>query len=219
MPIIRSSYFEQGQLGETDLPAHSSLDNVPCHLLGAIYGLALPYARNDEQLAIMDMHNQLPHESVWRVVYESLQEQFHRPHLSALQAGLFYLHKLSQDKEIHVTSPTAFKLSWLGSLVGMAYNLGLQFETRMCALPAEERQTRRRLWWALYIEDKWLSLLMGRPPFIQHAEWDVGELDDSDFRIPQSAPFSSAPLAKVASPFRNMARLAVIAESVQSSLL
>lgn len=218
MPIISSTYFGQEGLAEADLPAQGSLDNIPCHLLGAIYGLALPFARNDALLDVIYMHHPLPHEEVWRIVYDSLQEQLHRPHLSVLQAGLIYLHKTRQDRKTQASSPDAFKWSWLGSLVGMAHNLGLHIETRMCAMPAEERQVRRRLWWAIYVEDKWLSLLMGRPPYIHHNEWDVSELDDDDFRVPRNVPFSPLPLVKLAGPFRDMALLAIIAESVQSSL-
>lgn len=88
----------------------------------------------------------------------------------------------------------------------------------MCAIPAEEKQIRRRVWWAIYIEDKWLSLLLGRPPYIRQEEWDVSALDDRDFGPPSYVLYSSASLVKVAAPFRDMAQLAVIAESVQSSL-
>jgi hypothetical protein len=161
------------------------------------------------------MYEQLPYDRIWRICWGSLQEEIHRPHLSTLQAGILYLHK-SRDRV--ATQPPAFTWSWLGSLVGMAHNLGLHLETRMCAIPLEERQIRRRLWWAIYVEDKWLSLLMGRPPYLHREEWDVSVLDDDDFTIPASAPFTSLALTKVTTPFREMARLAVIADSIQSSL-
>lgn len=198
-------------------PGHNALDHVPCHLLGAIYGLALPFARNDEHLSIVEMYRQLPCEAVWRIVYDSLQEQLHRPRLSVLQAGLFYLHKTRQDNLAFATAPDAFKWSWLGSLVGVAHNLGLHLETRMCAIPAEERQIRIRLWWALYIEDKWLSLLTGRPPYICEAEWDAGELIESDFTVPPTVPLADISHADLTRPFRDMARLSTIADTVQSS--
>lgn len=177
----------------------------------------MPFARNDDHLAILEIHNKLPQDTVWRIVYDSLQEQFHRPRLSVLQAAILYLHKESQARQSHVMSPTAFKWSFMGSIVGMAHSLGLHLETRMCAIPMEEKQIRRRVWWAVYIEDKWLSLLLGRPPYIRFDEWDVTDLDDTDFGPPNAVPFSSVPLHKVTAPFRDMARLATIADSVQSS--
>lgn len=88
----------------------------------------------------------------------------------------------------------------------MAQNLGLHLETRMCAIPTEEKQLRARLWWALYTEDKWLSLLMGRPPYISHSEWDVAQLEETNLSIPGSIPFTDVSHAKLTRPLRNMAR-------------
>ncbi|KAM0370016.1 hypothetical protein ACHAPY_010695 [Fusarium culmorum] len=215
MPIISSTYFSQDLL-YNPLPGPSALDYVPCHLLGAIYGLALPFARNDEHLSIIEIHHQLPSADVWNIVHESLQQQLRTPDLSVLAAGLMCLHATMNHR--FTTTTDTFKWTWLGTLVGIAQNLGLHLETRMCAIPAEEKQLRARLWWALYVEGSWLSLLMGRPPYISNDEWDVGELDDTDFAIPTSIPCTDIGHAEVTRPFRDMARLSVIAHSVQFSL-
>ncbi|CAF3618896.1 unnamed protein product [Fusarium graminearum] len=215
MPIISSSYFSQDLL-DNPLPGSTALDHIPCHLLGAIYGLALPFARNDEHLSIIEIHHQLPSADIWNIVHESLQQQLRTPDLSVLTAGLMCLHATMNHR--FATTTDTFKWTWLGTLVGIAQNLGLHLETRMCAIPAEEKQMRARLWWALYIEDSWLSLLMGRPPYISDDEWDVGELDDTDFAIPTSIPCTNVGHAEITRPFRDMARLSVIAHSVQSSL-
>ncbi|ESU17370.1 urease [Fusarium graminearum PH-1] len=153
---------------------------------------------------------------IWNIVHESLQQQLRTPDLSVLTAGLMCLHATMNHR--FATTTDTFKWTWLGTLVGIAQNLGLHLETRMCAIPAEEKQMRARLWWALYIEDSWLSLLMGRPPYISDDEWDVGELDDTDFAIPTSIPCTNVGHAEITRPFRDMARLSVIAHSVQSSL-
>ncbi|KAI1036175.1 hypothetical protein LB504_011413 [Fusarium proliferatum] len=216
IPIISSTYFTQELLSDA-YPAPGVFDHVPCHLLGAMYGLAMPFARNDDHLSIVDIHNQLPREAVWSLVYESTQEGIRRPQLSVLQAGLFYLHGMSQGQQPLSTAPDAFRWSWLGSLIGMAQNLGLHLETRICAIPTEEKQLRARLWWALYTEDKWLSLLMGRPPYISHNEWDVAQLEETDFSIPSNIPFTDVSHAESTRPFRDIARLSVIASSVQAS--
>ncbi|EMT69639.1 Urease [Fusarium odoratissimum] len=185
-------------------------------LIPVSWGLRL-IRLNDDHLSIVDMHNQLPLEAVWRLVHESLQVEIRHPQLCVLQAGLFYLHGIGQDHQPLSTAPDAFKWSWLGSLVGMAHNLGLHLETRMCAIPTEEKQLRARLWWALYTEDKWLSLLMGRPPYISEDEWDVSPLEESDFSVPISVPFADVIHAELTRPFRDMSRLSAIASLVQSS--
>ncbi|ENH69263.1 Urease [Fusarium oxysporum f. sp. cubense race 1] len=202
----------QDETGVVDASLRARLNE----LIPVSWGLRL-IRLNDDHLSIVDMHNQLPLETVWRLVHETLQVEIRHPQLCVLQAGLFYLHGIGQDHRPLSTAPDAFKWSWLGSLVGMAHNLGLHLETRMCAIPTEEKQLRARLWWALYTEDKWLSLLMGRPPYISEDEWDVSPLEESDFSVPISVPFADVTHAELTRPFRDMSRLSAIASLVQSS--
>lgn len=202
------------------MPDRAVLDALPAHLLGALYGAALPFAVNDDQLAVLHIYDQLPLDGVWRLVYRCLQGELHRPRLSVLQAALLYLHKTGPDRRRYAASDTAFVWSFMGSIVGLTHSLGLHLECRMFGIPAWEKRLRRRLWWAVYIEDKWLSLLMGRPPYVRQGEWDVSELDDADFDVPRAAAplaYAGAAAAK-ASAFRDMARLALVADSVQVSL-
>ncbi|KJZ73953.1 hypothetical protein HIM_06621 [Hirsutella minnesotensis 3608] len=207
------------QLGLTHgdaVPDGATLESLPVHLLAALYGSALPFVVNDDQLAVLHMYDQLPLDRVWRVVYRSLHDQLHRPRLSVLQAALLYLHKTASDRGRYAASDTAFVWSFMGTVVGLAHSLGLHLECRMFGVPAWEKRQRRRLWWAVYIEDKWLALLMGRPPYIRQDEWDVSALDDADFDIHHPSTYASAVPAK--SAFRDMARLALVADSVQASL-
>ena len=48
-------------------------------------------------------------------------------------------------------------------------------------LPKWERGLRKRLAWAVYIEDKWLSLKNSRPSHINELNWVVVSLVDEDF--------------------------------------
>ncbi|KAF0329465.1 hypothetical protein GQ607_003414, partial [Colletotrichum asianum] len=88
----------------------------------------------------------------------------------------------------------------------------LHLECPMMGLPAQEKRLRRRLCWAVFIQDKFLSLHTGRPPYIRNDEWDVGELDNFDF-----LPWNETHASK-ASPFRDLARLSLIAERLQADL-
>ncbi|KAH8424406.1 fungal specific transcription factor domain-containing protein [Aspergillus melleus] len=150
----------------------------------------------------------------------------HTSHLSTLQAGLLYLHRGLQGPE-NAIADSPFIWSFLGLLVGIATCLGLQLECRLMGLPAWEKRLRRRLWWALYAEDKWRSLLMGRPPYIRNDEWDVEDLDDDDFRLdgmPVELLLSATTENEYqrntlhAQVFRNFVDLAKIAEELQHSL-
>lgn len=153
-------------------------------------------------------------------------EEVHTPHLSLLQAGLLYLHKLPRGSQSSIAD-SPFMWSFVGQLVGLATTLGLQLECKPMGLPAWERRLRRRLWWAIYAEDKWRSLLTGRPPFIREDEWDVSDLDDTDFRIDEAqVSFLLASNTQsqhddlyYAQQFQQFARLSRIADEVQHTLL
>ncbi|KAJ5279507.1 hypothetical protein N7478_004879 [Penicillium angulare] len=197
---------------------------MPVHLLAAIYALATPFAKFDDYLCVLNAYSTPPTDKLWRMVFEIILDQIHTPHLATLQAGLLYLHKPKQTNQSAITD-SPFVWSFVGQLVGLASSLGLQFECQPMGLPAWERRLRRRLWWAIYAEDKWRCLLMGRPPYIRQDEWDVTDLDDEDFRIDQMqidfllAPSDQSQRDEVnAQQFQYFAQLSRIADEVQLRL-
>lgn len=60
---------------------------------------------------------------------------------------------------------------WLGKAIRCAQDLDLHLEVRMRS--RVEADMRRRVWWAVYIMDRTLSLEIGRPFMIDDAECDV----------------------------------------------
>ena len=211
LPVV--SRFQLGITPADRVPPAAALERCPLHLLGAMYALALRYVPYDKHLAVWYSQTSLSTDALWRFVYEELQEQIHQPSLSVVQAALLYLHKEPADDKRHSLTDTPFTWSWTGKLVGLTTSLGLHTECSMWAIPSWEKRLRRRLWWAVYAEDKWRSLLMGRPPYIHWQEWDVEELDPSYFvsasaDIPQDERI----------PFQSFIALTLIAESVQESL-
>lgn len=217
LPLV--SRFQLGLAPSCHVPDVSVLEQIPVHLLAAIYASALPFAAHDDYLCVLSTYNSTPADRLWRIVYERLAEEIHTPHLSALQAGLLYLHKPLLDDSRSATADTPFVWSWVGSMVGLASSLGLHIECRMWGIPAWEKRLRRRLWWAVYAEDKWRSLLMGRPPFIRREEWDVSELDAGDFifQAHSGAQGHAGVGGPVEVPFRFLVDLAQIAETIHDS--
>lgn len=197
-----------------DTTSPSPLDAIPVPVLAAMYALAMPFALNDELLAVVNAFESPPLPQLWSMVYGLIQAEIHRPSLSTIQAALLFMHKDAGTSDGSDLSSSSFLWSFIGSTVGMAHSLGLQLECRMFGVPTADKRLRRRLWWALYVEEKWQSLLMGRPPYIRADEWDVGELCDGDF---ERGYFGDGADARFA-PFRDMARLAVIAADVQEKL-
>lgn len=165
---------------------------------------------------MLHTYNELPVDRLWRMVYEIFVEEIHTPHLATLQAGLLYLHK-PLDENRSATADSPFTWSFVGSVVGLACSLGLHIECRMWGIPAWEKRLRRRLWWAVYAEDKWRSLLMGRPPYIRREEWDVSELDKGDFVLQAHSPPGCTDIGDFDVPFRYLIDLTQIAETIHES--
>jgi hypothetical protein len=177
-----------------------------------MYALALRFISYDEHCVVWHAQTSLSTDVLWRFVYEELQEQIHQPQMSVVQAILLYLHKEPADEKRYSLTDTPFTWAWTGKLVGLTTSLALHTECSMWAIPSWEKRLRRRLWWAVYAEDKWRSLLMGRPPYIHSEEWDIEELDASHFGT------TLADLTqKEHVPFQSFIGLTQIAESVQET--
>lgn len=215
LPVISRS-----QLGFTttsnQFPELAALSTLPVYLLAAIYASAFPFIAHDDYLCVLGTYHSSPVQKLWRIVYESLTVEIHSPRLAVLQASLLYIQKQPIDEARYTTADTPFVWSFVGQIVGLACSLGVHIECRMWGIPAWEKRLRRRLWWAVYAEDKWRSLLMGRPPYIHPAEWDVSDLDEGDFLVGPRQGFSTLS-CDTEIPFRFLVNLARVAEEIQAT--
>ncbi|EED19110.1 conserved hypothetical protein [Talaromyces stipitatus ATCC 10500] len=215
MPLIsRSQIGLPGRLNE------QSLQDVPVHLLAALYASALPFKIHDPELVLCGAYESQLCNKLWRIVYQLIMQEIHTPHLSVLQACLLYLQRLPVGSQ-SALADSPFIWSFLGTTVGLASSLGLHLEPRPWGIPAWEKRLRRRLWWAVYIEDKWRSLLIGRPPFIDREEWDVQNLDESDFVVNGLDEGVEHGLShdriEHGAIFRSFTKLAIIADNIHQT--
>ncbi|KAF7125399.1 hypothetical protein CNMCM5793_001577 [Aspergillus hiratsukae] len=213
MPVISRS-----QLGISPSGPVSSLSHIPVHLLAAIYTSALPFVVHDPVLCVSAAYEEQLSARLLRMVYDLLAEEIHTPKLSVLQASLLYLQQMPTGTQRSV-SDSPFVWSFLGSVVAQATSLGLHLEPRPWGIPAWEKRLRRRLWWAVYLEDKWRSLLMGRPPFIHHEDFDVSELDGNDFVVDgnQAATLNPASDYQRETIFIHATQLACVVEKMHQT--
>ena len=136
-------------------------------LLAGMYLQALQWWSQDPALA----QQQKPSvQALEEVGLRSLNIAMQRPKLSALQAGLLLLQRQHEST-----------WSLTVQLVALAQDLGLHLDCSAWEIPLWERRLRKRLAWALYIQDKWTGLVTGRPSHIQVTDWAVPSLSDEDF--------------------------------------
>lgn len=161
-------------------------------LLAAVYVLAIQWWDYDPQL------NKFPKPKVELILKIGLNnyllEILKRPKLSAVQAGLLLLqckHLInSNDENISKNSGSSSTpigdsnySDWVlcSQVITLAEELGLGLDCNNWKLPKWERGLRKRLAWAVYTEDKWLSLKNARPSHINEINWIVVKLVDEDF--------------------------------------
>lgn len=136
-------------------------------ILAAVYILAINWWEHDEDLAHLPRPNVRELE---RLIRTTLADAMYRPKLSTVQAGLL----LSQRPEGDQWAPTA-------QLVAISQELGLHLDCSTWKIPPWEKGLRKRLAWALYMQDKWGALVHGRPSHIFSSNWGVQNLTSNDF--------------------------------------
>ncbi|KAH8433460.1 fungal specific transcription factor domain-containing protein [Aspergillus melleus] len=100
-----------------------------------------------------------------------MENDMKRPTLSTLQAGLLLLQQVRRAHNTLITQ-----------LVALGQTLGIHVDCSDWAIPGWERGLRRRLAWALYMQDKWGVLCHGRPSLISDRITGEGE-NDSDWDV------------------------------------
>lgn len=176
-------------------------------LLAAVYLLAMDWWEYDKELSPQKMPDG---ERLFRTATKAMASVIHRPKLSTVQASLLLLQRSGGD-------------SWVltSQLVGLAEELGLHISCMSWSVPEWEKGLRRRLSWAVFMQDKWGALIHGRPSHIKSNSWDLRPLNLGDF--PESAADEdskegSTEVDKGRHLFIHLARLTVLMANALESL-
>lgn len=136
-------------------------------LLAAVYILALNWWSYSSELSLLSKPD-VP--QLEKLAFKTMNDIIHRPKLSTIQAGLLLLQRPEGDSWALTTQ-----------LVGLGQDLGLHLDCSDWRIPSWERGLRKRLAWGLYMQDKWGSLVHGRPSHISTTDWAVKPLQEVDF--------------------------------------
>ncbi|KAL3425165.1 nitrogen regulatory protein otam [Phlyctema vagabunda] len=136
-------------------------------ILAAVYILALHWWNYSPDLVSLPKPDVRELE---KLVPKIMSDVLDRSKLSTVQAGLLLLQRPDGD-------------SWAltGQLVAVGQNLGLHLDCSKWKIPEWERGLRKRLGWALFMQDKWGALIHGRPSHILQDNWAVKPVDTKDF--------------------------------------
>ncbi|KAH8895254.1 hypothetical protein GQ53DRAFT_48780 [Thozetella sp. PMI_491] len=187
---------------------------VSAALLGAIYLSAMRWWGYDPELSIKPM----PDASLLRgLLQKAVTSSYHRPKLSSIQAILLLLQCQPEDP-LNPDHTYAWGLTCQALAIGQC--LGLHLNASNWFIPQWERNVRKRLSWALYMQDRWTALAYGRPVHIHHDDWGVLELANEDFSDCDSSSLDEERRsigARGKLQFIHMVKLTLILTSVLSS--
>lgn len=68
-----------------------------------------------------------------------------------------------------------------GQVLAIGEALGLHLDASKWDIPRWEKSLRKRLSWALFMQDKWTALAHGRPSHIHEDDWAVSDISHMDF--------------------------------------
>lgn len=136
-------------------------------LLAAVYILALNWWSYSSELSFLPKPDV---QKLEKLAIKTMSYITFRPKISTIQAGLLLLQRPEGD-------------SWAltGKLVAVGQDLGLHLDCSRWKIPSWERGLRKRLAWALYMQDKWGALVHGRPSHINTCDWLVKPVTEDDF--------------------------------------
>ncbi|PYI33655.1 hypothetical protein BP00DRAFT_423817 [Aspergillus indologenus CBS 114.80] len=125
--------------------------------------------------------------------------------ISTIQAGLL----LMQRSNLATAALTA-------QLVTAGFELGLHQDCSNWRMDTWEKGLRKRLAWALYMQDKWSALVHGRPSHIFASNWMVQDLVEQDFTdaFAASAQHDDAPVGHGPLSFCHMVALTTILSDI-----
>ncbi|OXG32367.1 hypothetical protein C367_01135 [Cryptococcus neoformans Ze90-1] len=162
LPIINSKRLEDSCMGlEGSGP-------VPYALLSGIIAHSIHYLPEITPLR----------KNLWHEALLALDDEYRQPRLSTLQLALLQIY--SRPMEIGENSGQITIA--IARAIGAAHLLGLHIDPTNWSLPYWETSLRKRIWWALLIQDKWRALLYGRPSYLHHKAYHVSlpTLEDCD---------------------------------------
>lgn len=169
LPLLTPAVFEREETGNVaddvtdNVNSDKGIDNykVGDLLLATVCEIASPFY----------MHKQSPNDmKVLDWIFQALPCEKRQPKLETIEASLVFLHRHAR---YHRAPPTPGLWSEIGSIVGMAHDVGLNVDPSIWDISAENRDRRIRLWWMIFMHDKWSALALGRPSYLHDDNCNV----------------------------------------------
>lgn len=159
----------------------SDRERLPTCLLGAVYGLASVFSGRSDSF---DTRPFAQHE-VLDQAHAALRREIENPTTLSLAACLLLIHATPPFIDT-IEEPTTWTLS--AQATATAQILGLHQDPSEWSIPLDERRTRRKLWWAVYMTECWSAVSHGTQPHIAPRSFNTLEPDMLDLQDGEDIP-------------------------------
>lgn len=131
-----------------------SITDMPVCLLSAICATAMPFVPYDDELCVEASH--LPSaEDLFVMATQATNRDLASPSVITLQALLLLINR-HNDRDTQSQDPSMW--AQCCQMVAISQILGLNAEpSSWTAIPVWERRLRKRLWWAVWVTERWTS--------------------------------------------------------------
>ncbi|KIW16763.1 hypothetical protein PV08_03953 [Exophiala spinifera] len=170
LPLVRSIFFERSHPAYPLLEARLAQSEKQSRLLAIAIAIITKYT--SPELAGLD-NNVLIEEFTSSLLLEARS-----PTLETVEAAILFTQRALRGK-MSTSAPGMWAV--IGTIVGMSHDLGLNIDCSMWSIPAAAKRRRRRIWWAVYMQDKWFALALGRPSYLDDANTTTLMLTAADF--------------------------------------
>ncbi|CAG8958284.1 hypothetical protein HYFRA_00000639 [Hymenoscyphus fraxineus] len=130
-------------------------------LMAVMYNLANPFCQASPPFFEPPLND---------FIQQALPIEQRHPRLETLEASLLHLHRTPAIQHSPVLP------AWypdVGALVGLTNDLGLNISPLSWSLSQADCNRRIRIWWGVYIADKWTALGAGRPSYLNDENSNV----------------------------------------------
>lgn len=162
------------------LPVRDSWQSSTSTLGGAVCATALGWRAHDATLpwAPFDVASPVVTETpapdadcLHRHLWACISRELHAPSYDTIQAALLLIERRMPLTDL-CDSP--FNSCLQAAITSMAFSLGLHRNVDTWETLSEpQKQKRRRLWWLVFVEDRWVSAAAGKPVTIRENDYDV----------------------------------------------
>ncbi|OBR03418.1 Fungal specific transcription factor domain-containing protein [Colletotrichum higginsianum IMI 349063] len=139
-------------------------DRISPALLSVLYAHSMIFWKNSP-----DLPSEYCPDSrfIWNQATETLFSELH------ISPGISTIIAIILNVGGRPTTSMIMNEIQLGAAVSLAQSLGLNRDPTDWNISVPEKCLRMKIWWALVVHDKWLSLAYGTPPQIKRYQYDV----------------------------------------------